>query len=309
MSLRQLLAEGRPVLIDGASRRRWRSSAPTSADPLWTARVLRDSPELVARRARGVRRRGRGDRDQRELPGAGRAARGERARGAARRRAGRRVGGALRRVAGRRRGVHGPLRGARRASTSGGCGCCWTPSRTASRSRRSRGSTRRCRSSGCSRRSTRPTPGSRSRAATVSSRPTASRSRRRWPPWPRRRRSSRSASTAPRRSSSTSCCARARSVTEKPLIAYPNAGPHLRRGVEDVERRRADVGLRRRADRRRLLRRRAYGDRRRECQAPSEPRVNASRSCSRFGRPSQNSIASGTSRKPPQCGGRGTSSP
>ena len=36
---------------------------------------------------------------------------------------------------------------------------------------------------------------------------------------------------------------------------------------------------------------------------------NSSRSCSRFGRPCQNSIASGRSRRPPQNGGRGTSFP
>jgi homocysteine S-methyltransferase len=47
VSLRQLLSEGRPVLIDGGLSTALEELGADLSDPLWTARVLRDSPELV----------------------------------------------------------------------------------------------------------------------------------------------------------------------------------------------------------------------------------------------------------------------
>ena len=94
----------------------------------------------------------------------------------------------------------------------------------------------------------------------------------------------------------------ARAATYGVNVAKPLAGADETSGVHARTRSTLADALRVRYARRRPL----TDERRRECQAPSAPRVNASRSCRRFGRPSQNSIASGTSRKPPQCGGRGT---
>lgn len=48
MSLRELLAEGRPVLLDGGLSTALEELGADLNDPLWTARVLRDQPDLVA---------------------------------------------------------------------------------------------------------------------------------------------------------------------------------------------------------------------------------------------------------------------
>ena len=129
------------------SRRRWRSSAPTSTIRSWTARILRDQPELVLAAHRAfvdagaeivisasyqapddllaesvrIARAGRGAR------------RGVASRPTARRwRAGRSTPATTR---------------SRRAGTSGALRCCSRPSPTSWRSRRSRARTRRPRSS------------------------------------------------------------------------------------------------------------------------------------------------------------------
>lgn len=47
MSLRALLAEGRPVRLDGGLSTALEELGADLDDPLWTARVLRDDPELV----------------------------------------------------------------------------------------------------------------------------------------------------------------------------------------------------------------------------------------------------------------------
>jgi homocysteine S-methyltransferase len=47
VSLRELLAEGRPVLLDGGLSTALEELGADLSDPLWTARVLRDSPSLV----------------------------------------------------------------------------------------------------------------------------------------------------------------------------------------------------------------------------------------------------------------------
>ena len=47
MSLRASLAEGRPVLIDGGLSTALEEHGADLSDPLWTARALRDTPELV----------------------------------------------------------------------------------------------------------------------------------------------------------------------------------------------------------------------------------------------------------------------
>src|SRR5919109_2309860 len=48
MSLRALLERGRPVLLDGGLSTALEELGADLNDPLWTARVLRDQPDLVA---------------------------------------------------------------------------------------------------------------------------------------------------------------------------------------------------------------------------------------------------------------------
>jgi S-methylmethionine-dependent homocysteine/selenocysteine methylase len=47
VSLRELLAEGRPVVLDGGLSTALEELGADLSDPLWTARALRDSPALV----------------------------------------------------------------------------------------------------------------------------------------------------------------------------------------------------------------------------------------------------------------------
>ncbi len=56
----------------------------------------------------------------------------------------------------------------------------------------------------------------------------------------------------------------------------------------------------------RVVRKEGYGDRRSISQGSPLWSVYRSRSCSRFGRPCQNSMVSGATRYPPQWGGKGT---
>ena len=227
MRLRELLADGRRVQLDGGLSTALEELGADLDDPLWTARVLRDQPELRARRAPRVRRGGRGDRDQRQLPGAGRAAgreRADRARGGRARRglASRPYGASLaggQEYTGDYEMPDGLARAPRRGS-------CSRPSPTSSRSRPSRAPTRPRRSSRCvddldcwvtftCRDGERTGHGERIEDAVRGGR------------------------CSPQVAAvGVNCTApeyvdelldRIRTVTDLPLVAYPNAGPRLRR--------------------------------------------------------------------------------
>ena len=165
VSLRERLAEGRTVRLDGglstaleAARRRHRDAA-------WTARVLRDQPELVLAAHRAFV-----DAGAEIVISASYQAPHELLRRSVQiaRQAGVLVAASVAPYGAVLAGgqeytgdYEVPIRG----GTSGACGNCWTP--TASRSRRSRGSMRLCRSCGLWRSWTGLMPGCRSRAGTA----------------------------------------------------------------------------------------------------------------------------------------------